>query len=44
YRLLYREGRSLEDARTAIAEAAGECAALGPLSDFIAVSNRGIVR
>ena len=44
YRLLYREGRSLEDARTAIAEAAGECAALGPLSDFIAVTNRGIVR
>ena len=44
YRLLYREARPLDEARQAIAELAGECAALAPLSEFIAASSRGIVR
>ncbi|MBT0960170.1 acyl-ACP--UDP-N-acetylglucosamine O-acyltransferase [Denitromonas iodatirespirans] len=44
YRSLYRAGLSLDEARKAIAEAALEHEAVKPFADFIAVSNRGIVR
>jgi len=44
YKQLYREGLSLEDARTAISEAASTQAAVKPFSDFISVSSRGLVR
>ncbi|MEZ5626208.1 MAG: acyl-ACP--UDP-N-acetylglucosamine O-acyltransferase [Rhodocyclaceae bacterium] len=44
YRSLYRSGLSLEEARQHIAAAAHENEAVKPFSDFIAVSNRGIVR
>lgn len=44
YRSLYREGLSLDEARQAIAEAAQGCEALVPFAEFIAVSNRGLVR
>ncbi|QID18021.1 acyl-ACP--UDP-N-acetylglucosamine O-acyltransferase [Nitrogeniibacter mangrovi] len=44
YRALYREGLSLDEARTAIASMATECEALQPFSEFIALSSRGIVR
>ena len=44
YRALYRAGLSLEDARAQIAELAAEHEAVRPFSDFISVSNRGIVR
>lgn len=44
YRSLYRSGLSLEEARQHIAAAAQENEAVKPFSDFIAVSNRGIVR
>lgn len=44
YKTLYRQGLPLEDARTAIAEAAIESPVLAPLSAFLAVPGRGIVR
>jgi UDP-N-acetylglucosamine acyltransferase len=44
YRLLYRSGLTLEEARKAIAPMAAETAELQPLLDFISVSGRGIVR
>lgn len=44
YRALYRAGLSLEEARQSIAAAAQQHEAVKPFSDFIAVSNRGIVR
>ncbi len=44
YKSLYREGHTLDDARTAIAAAARTAAALGPLVDFLAVAGRGIIR
>ena len=44
YRSLYRSGLSLDEARKAIAQTAHEHEAVKPFSDFIAVSNRGIVR
>ena len=44
YKQLYREGLSLEDARTAISEAASTQVAVKPFSDFISVSSRGLVR
>jgi UDP-N-acetylglucosamine acyltransferase len=44
YRALYRSGLSLEEARKIIAEAAVEDQSVKVFSDFIAVSNRGIVR
>jgi UDP-N-acetylglucosamine acyltransferase len=44
YRSLYRDGLSLDEARAAIRSAAEGCEALVPFSDFISVSNRGIVR
>ncbi|MCZ4305389.1 acyl-ACP--UDP-N-acetylglucosamine O-acyltransferase [Zoogloeaceae bacterium G21618-S1] len=44
YRALYRSGLSLEESRKIIAEAAVEDQSVKVFSDFIAVSNRGIVR
>lgn len=44
YKVLYREGLSLEDAKAAIAQAARDAAVLAPLVDFLAVPGRGIVR
>jgi UDP-N-acetylglucosamine acyltransferase len=44
YRKLYREGLSLEDARTALAEEATRAPVLAPLSAFLAVTGRGILR
>nr|HPR05042.1 acyl-[acyl-carrier-protein]--UDP-N-acetylglucosamine O-acyltransferase [Denitromonas sp.] len=44
YRALYRSGLSLEEARKVISEAALEHESVKVFSDFIAVSNRGIVR
>jgi len=44
YKTLYREGLSLDDARTRIGESAQACAALQPFSEFISTSSRGIVR
>ncbi len=44
YKTLYRQGLPLEDARTAIAEAASAEPVLAPLADFLAVPGRGIVR
>ena len=44
YKTLYREGLTLEDARTALAEAAAATPALAPLVAFLAVPGRGIVR
>jgi len=44
YKTLYREGRSLEDARAALATAAEASPVLTPLVEFLAVPGRGIVR
>lgn len=44
YKSLYRSGLSLEDARLAIARQFTECAALGPLVDFLDQSSRAIIR
>lgn len=44
YKLLYRSGLSLAEARARIVELAAEHAELEPLADFIADSGRGIVR
>lgn len=44
YKTLYRDGLSLDEARTAIAESAAQEDALKPFSDFISVSSRGLVR
>jgi UDP-N-acetylglucosamine acyltransferase len=44
YKTLYREGRSLEDARVALASAAAVTPVIRPLVDFLAASTRGIVR
>lgn len=44
YKTLYRSGLSLEEARAAIERQRGECAAVAPLADFLAVPGRGIVR
>ncbi len=44
YRSLYREGLTLEEARQAVGNMATQCDAVRMLADFIAVSNRGIVR
>ena len=44
YKTLYREGLSLEDARAALAVAAAETPALGPLVEFLAESGRGLAR
>ena len=44
YRVLYRDGLSLEDARAALARAAAEARVLAPLVAFLEPSERGIVR
>ncbi|HYQ98454.1 MAG TPA: acyl-ACP--UDP-N-acetylglucosamine O-acyltransferase [Casimicrobiaceae bacterium] len=44
YKTLYREGLSLEDAKTALATAAAASPVLKPLVDFLATPGRGIVR
>lgn len=44
YKTLYREGRSLEDARAKLAQDAGREPVLAPLVEFLAVTGRGIVR
>ena len=44
YKTLYRNGLSLDDARTQIAEAATATPELAPLVAFLAESGRGIVR
>ena len=44
YRALYRSGLSLDEARSAVSALAQDCRAVQPFSDFIAASNRGIVR
>jgi UDP-N-acetylglucosamine acyltransferase len=44
YKALYREGRTLDEARAAIAEAAQAAPVLAPLVAFLAVPGRGLVR
>jgi UDP-N-acetylglucosamine acyltransferase len=44
YKTLYREGRSLDDARTALAEAAKVSPVIAPLVEFLAEPGRGIIR
>ena len=44
YKTLYREGRSLDDARAELGRAAQASPALGPLVDFLADTGRGIIR
>ena len=44
YKTLYREGRSLEEAKVELAAAAAEAPVLRPFVDFLAASKRGIVR
>ena len=44
YKILYREGRTLDDAREALAAAAAATPSLAALVDFLAVPGRGIIR
>lgn len=44
YKTLYREGRSLAEAKAALADAAESAPLLRPLVDFLAASDRGIIR
>jgi UDP-N-acetylglucosamine acyltransferase len=44
YRTLYREGRTLEEAKAVLAEAAATAPVLRPLVEFLATPGRGIVR
>ena len=44
YKILYRSGLTLDEARRQIAETVAEAPELQPFSDFIAESGRGIVR
>jgi len=44
YKTLYREGLSLDEARSRIRESTESCEALTPFSEFISTSSRGIVR
>jgi UDP-N-acetylglucosamine acyltransferase len=44
YKTLYREGRSLDDARAALAEAAKVSPVIAPLVEFLAEPGRGIIR
>ena len=44
YKILYRQGLSLDEARTQIEVAASESPALAPLAKFLAAPGRGIVR
>jgi UDP-N-acetylglucosamine acyltransferase len=44
YKTLYREGRALDDARQALAAAAGASPPIAALVEFLAVPGRGIIR
>ena len=44
YKTLYRSGLSLEEARDELEQQLPECPEIRPLLDFLAVSNRGIIR
>jgi UDP-N-acetylglucosamine acyltransferase len=44
YKTLYREGRTLDDARAALAEAVKVSPVIAPLVDFLAEPGRGIIR
>ena len=44
YKTLYREGRTLDDARAELARATQVTPVLAPLVEFLADSGRGIVR
>ena len=44
YKTLYREGRSLDDAKTVLVQAMQSSPALAPLVEFLAETGRGIVR
>ena len=44
YKTLYREGRTLDDAKEALGAAARTSPSLAPLVEFLAVPGRGIVR
>lgn len=44
YKSLYRNGLTLEEAKTALEEQRQSCPELQPLLDFLAISTRGIVR
>ncbi len=44
YKSIYREGRSLDEAKTILAEMASEHPEIKPLADFLAVAERGIIR
>ena len=44
YKMLYRQGLALDDARAAIASAAASAPVLDPLVAFLATPGRGIVR
>ncbi len=44
YKTLYREGRTLDDARAVLAQAAEATPVLAPLVEFLAERGRGIIR
>ena len=44
YKTLYKSGLTLDQARAQLAEQARTCAEIGPLTDFLQSSTRGIVR
>ena len=44
YKLIYRSGATLEEARSKIADEAKNQSALSPLADFLATTGRGIIR
>jgi len=44
YKTLYREGRTLDDARAVLAQAAAATPVLAPLVEFLAERGRGIIR
>jgi len=44
YKILYREGRALDDAKLALGDALRETPAIAPLVEFLAESRRGIIR
>ena len=44
YKLIYREGLTVEQAMPKLLELAAECPEVRPLADFLRASRRGIVR
>ena len=44
YRTLFRSGLSLEDAKRELASQVAQCPEVGPMVEFLALSERGIVR